>query len=153
MKMKRLCEWYIRRARLIGAFYCWIPVLAWFGAMVFVVSFREVYLLRLALSLLLGGWIAARINDYGVRLWLMKHQSQEAPATVVDGILIGAGVGIGTTFLPPLTLLIATHHPEEAKLFIILSWAAGIVFGGVIGGLLAFIGRKYLPPAAGAREA
>jgi hypothetical protein len=121
--------------------------------MMFVVSFREVYLLRLVLSLLLGGWIAARINDYGVRLWLIKHRSQEGPATVIDGILMGAGVGMGTTFLPPLTLLIATHHPEEAKLFIILSWVAGIVFGGVIGGLLAFIGRKYLPRATGAREA
>ncbi len=116
------------------------------------VSFREVYLLRLALSLLLGGWIAARINDYGVRLWLIKHRSQECPATIADGILIGAGVGMGTTFLPPLTSLIATHHPEEAKLLIIVSWAAGIVFGGIIGGLLALIGLKYLPPETGAKR-
>lgn len=142
--MEHLCDWYIRHAKLIGAFYCWIPTLAWFGAMMFAVSFREVYLLRLALSLLLGGWIAARVNDYGVRLWLIKHRSKEGPGTVVDGVLMGAGVGVGTTFLPPLTSLIATNHPEEAKLLIILSWSAGIVFGGLIGGMLASIGRKYL---------
>jgi Na+/glutamate symporter len=46
--------------------------------------------------------------------------------------------------------LIATHHPEEAKLLIIVSWGAGIVFGGVIGGILTSIGRKYLPPVKGA---
>jgi len=148
--MKRLCDWYILHAKLIGAFYCWIPTIAWFGAMLFVDPFREVYLLRLALALLLGGCIAAWINNFGVRLWLVKHRSQEGPATVIDGILIGAGVGIGTTFLPPLTSLIATHHPEEAKLLIIVSWGAGIVFGGVIGGILTSIGRKYLPPVKGA---
>jgi hypothetical protein len=120
--------------------------------MMFYVPFREVYLLRLALSLLLGGWIAARVNDYGVRLWLMKHRSQEGPGTISDGLLIGAGVGVGTTFLPPLTSLIATNHPEEAKLLIILSWSAGIVFGGLIGGTLASIGRKYLDHASVAME-
>ena len=150
--MNRLCESYIRHAKLIGAFYCWIPTLAWFGAMMFVVPFREVYLLRLALSLLLGGWIAAGVNDYGVRLWLIKHRSQEGPGTVADGILIGAGVGMGTTFLPPLTSLIATHHPEEAKLLILVSWAAGIIFGGLIGGIVASIGRKYLDHTSAATE-
>ena len=142
--MNRLCESYIHNAKLIGAFYCWIPTMVWFGAMMFVVSFREVYILRLALALLFGGWIAARINDYGVRLWLIKHRSQEGPANIVDGILIGAGVGMGTTFFPPLTSVIATNHPEEAKLLIILSWSAGIICGGRIGGTLASIGRKYL---------
>jgi hypothetical protein len=151
-KMKHLCEWYILHAKLIGAFYCWIPTVAWFGAMMFVVPFREVYLLRLVLSILLGGWMAARINDYGARLWLMKHRSQEGPATIGDGILIGAGVGMGTTFLPPLTSLIATNHPEEAKLLIILSWSAGIVFGGLIGGILASIGRRHLDHAPGGEE-
>lgn len=150
--MKRLCEWYIRRANLIGAVYCWIPTLVWFGAMMFIVPFREVYLLRLALCLFLGGFIAARINDYGVRLWLLKHRSEDGPATVADGILIGGGVGIGTTFLPPLTSLIGTNHPEEAKLLIIVSWSTGIVFGGLIGGILASIGRKYLDWPVAAKE-
>jgi hypothetical protein len=150
--MKRLCEWYIRHAKLIGACYCWIPTLAWFGTMIFLVPFRGIYLLRLVLSLILGGWIAARIDDFGVRLWLMKHRSHEGPATIIDGILIGAGVGVGTTFLPPLTSLIATNHPEEAKLLIILSWSAGIVSGGLIGGLLASIGRRYIDHASVAKE-
>jgi MFS family permease len=82
----------------------------------------------------------------------MKHRSQEGPGTISDGLLIGAGVGVGTTFLPPLTSLIATNHPEEAKLLIILSWSAGIVFGGLIGGTLASIGRKYLDHASVAME-
>jgi hypothetical protein len=151
-KMNRLCEGYIRHAKLIGTFYCWIPTIVWFGLMMLVFPFREVYMLRLVLALLLGGYIAARINDYGVRLWLIKHRSQEGPATVGDGILIGAGVGIGTTFLPSLTSLIATRHPEEAKVFIICSWSAGIVFGGLIGGLLALIGRKYLDDTRVAKE-
>jgi hypothetical protein len=142
--MKRLCEWYILHAKLMGAIYCWIPTIAWFGMMMFVVSFREVYLLRLAVALLLGGTIAAWINDYGVRLWLIKHRSQQGPATVMDGILIGAGVGTGTTFIPPITSLIATNHPEEAKLLILVSWSGGVVFGGLIGGMLASIGRKVL---------
>jgi len=150
--MNRLCEGYIRHAKLIGAFFCWIPTVAWFAGLMFVVPFREVYLLRLAMALFVGGAVAACINDYGVRLWLIKHRSKEGPATVSDGLLIGAGVGIGTTLLPPLTALISTHHPEEAKLFIILSWSAGIVFGGLIGGVLASIGRKYLSQTAPARE-
>jgi len=150
--MKRLCETYIRNARLIGAFYCWVPAVAWFTTMMFVVPFREVYLLRLAVVLIVGGYVAAQMNDYGVHLWLIKHRSNDGPATVVDGILIGAGVGIGTTFLPPITSLIATRHPEEAKLFIIIVWAVGIVFGGIIGGILAWIGRKYLDDNPRAKE-
>jgi len=150
--MNRLCEGYIRHAKLIGLLYCWIPAIAWFGTMMLFVSFREVYLLRLVLALLLGGSLAAWINDYGVRLWMIKHRSQAGPATVVDGILIGAGVGIGTTFLPPLTSLIATHHPEEAKVLIICSWAAGIVFGGLMGGILASIGRTHLDRTCVSKE-
>ena len=150
--MKRICEWYILHTKLIGAFYCWIPALAWFVVMMFFFSFREVYLLRLALALLLGGCVAAWINDYGVRLWLIKHRSKEGPATIGDGFLMGAGVGIGITLLPPLTSLIATNHPEQAKLFILASWSAGIVFGGLIGGMLASIGRKYLDPTCVAKE-
>jgi len=151
-KMKRLCEWYIRHAKVIGLFYSWFPTVAWFAIMMFIVPFREVYLLRLALAIIVGGYIAAHVNDYGVRLWLIKHRSNGGPATVVDGILIGAGVGIGTTFLPPLTSLMATNHPEQAKLFIIVSWLAGIVFGGLIGGMLASIGRKYLDHMCVAKE-
>ena len=150
--MNRLCEIYIRHARLIGAFYCWVPTVAWFAAIMSVVPLREVYLLRLAIAFFVGGYVAARMNDYGVHLWLIKHRSKDGPATVADGILIGAGVGIGITLLPPLSSLIGTRHPEEAKLFIIIAWAAGIVFGGLIGGLLSSIGRKYLDLDATVKE-
>lgn len=142
--MKSLCESYIRRAKLIGVLYCWVPAVIWFTSMICTIPFREVYLLRLTLVIVVGGYIAARMNDYGVRLWLVKHRSQEGPATIGDGILIGAGVGTGIVLLPSLTSLIATHHPEEAKLFIIVCWLAGVAFGGLIGGVLAFGGRKYL---------
>ena len=142
--MNRLCEIYIRRAKLIGICYCAVPVIAWFVAMICVVPFRGVYLLRLALSLIVGGYIAACLNDYGVRLWLLKHRSKEGPATVTDGFLMGAGVGVGINFIPPLTALIGTNHPEEAKLLILMSWLAGIVVGGLIGAILASFGRRYV---------
>ncbi len=48
--MKQLCEGYIRHAKLIGAFYCWVPTAIWFGAIFFTIPFREVYL-RVWLSL------------------------------------------------------------------------------------------------------
>jgi len=150
--MNRLCEIYIRHAKLIGAFYCWVPTVAWFTAIMSVVPLREVYLLRLAIAFFVGGYVAARMNDYGVHLWLIKHRSKDGPATVADGILIGAGVGIGITLLPPLSSMIGTRHPEEAKLFIIIAWAAGIVLGGLIGGVLSSIGRKYLDLDATVKE-
>lgn len=151
-KMNRLCEGYIHHARLIGLLYCWIPTIAWFVVMIFFFSFRGVYLLRLVIALLVGSCVAAWINDYGVRLWLIKHSSKEGPATAGDGFLIGAGVGIGITFLPPLTSLIATNHPEQAKVFIILSWSAGIGLGGLIGSVLASIYRKHVDPMGRSTE-
>ena len=153
--MNRLCEIYIRRTKLIGIFYCAVPVIAWFVGMMCLVSFRGVYLLRLALSLAVGCYIAARLNDYGVRLWVLKHRSKEGPATVMDGFLMGAGVGVGINIIPPLTSLIGTNHPEEAKLLILLSWLAGIVVGGLIGAILASAGRTYVvreSPAEGERR-
>jgi hypothetical protein len=142
--MKRICEFYIRWAKLIGALYCILPTLAWFTAMLHLVPFRAIYLLRLVLVVVFGGPIAALVNEYGVHLWLIKHRSREGPATTLDGALIGAGVGMGITYLPPLTSLIATHHPEQAKFFILACWSAGIILGGLSGSLLAMIGSKYL---------
>jgi len=142
--MKRLCDLYIRRARLIGALFCIVPAVAWFTLMMFVVPFREVYLLRLGLAVVVGGWIASRLNEYGVRMWLIKHRSKDGPATVADGALIGAAVSLGITILPPLTCLIATNHPEEAKVFIICAWLSSIVTGTVIGSVLAVGGVKHV---------
>ncbi|HEX2972438.1 MAG TPA: hypothetical protein VHP11_08895 [Tepidisphaeraceae bacterium] len=88
--------------------------------------------------------IAAYVNAFGLRLWLIKHRSTEGLATVPDGFLIGTGVGLAAVFVPPLLSLIAIHHPEEAKLLIIAGWGARVLVGGMIGAMLAAIGRKYV---------
>ncbi|MCX7049450.1 MAG: hypothetical protein NTX50_28690 [Candidatus Sumerlaeota bacterium] len=148
--MKALCDLYIRRARLIGALYCIVPVLIWFAVIFLTIPFREVYLLRVALAIVAGGAVSAYVNERGLALWLIKHRSKEGPATVFDGMMIGAGVGLSSAMLAPLTGLIATHHLEEAKTFIICSYLAGIVLGGLVGSILAVIGRQQI--ASGAAE-
>jgi hypothetical protein len=150
--MKRVCETYIRHSCLIGALWCVIPTLAWFIAALSMVPFREVYLLRLAISLIVGGTLAAFSNRYGVSIWLMKHSSQKGPATVLDGLVIGCSVGMGTALVPPLTLLIATNHLEEAKTYIIVCYLAAMGIGALIGAVLAAIGRKYLDLASPRKE-
>ncbi len=144
--MKRLCEFYIRHPRLIGALYCIIPVLAAYAILFATNPFRGVYMLRAIVSLIVGAPIAAWVNEFGLRLWLIKHASANGPATVCDGFLIGAGVGMAATFIPPLLSLIATHHMEDAKTAIIACWAAGVIIGGLVGAGLAVIGRKYVQP-------
>ena len=144
-RMERLCRFYVRRAGVIGAVYCAVPALIWFGVVLVAVPFRPVYALRLALSLVVGGWIGAGLNRFGLSLWLARHRSQEGPATVGDGALIGAAVGVGTAFLPPLTSLISTHHLEAAKSFIIGSWLGAGIVGALFGSSLAVIGRRHMP--------
>ena len=142
--MRRLCQLYIRRVKVIGVLYCAVPTLVWFLAVAATVPFRGVYALRLGLSLVIGGWIGAELNRFGLSLWLAKHRSQDGPATVPDGALIGAGIGLGTALLPPLTSLIGTHHLEAAKSFIICSWIGAAVVGALIGSGLAVIGRRHI---------
>lgn len=141
---KRLCQSYIQHAGLIGALYAIIPVLLWFGIGLAVLPFREVYLLRLVLALAVGGFLGARLNRFGLNLWLLQHRRGEKPATVLDGALIGAAIGVGIALFPPLTALIASNHLEEAKTFIILSWLASCLLGLLIGGALAVMGRKHI---------
>ncbi|MBM3333464.1 hypothetical protein FJY63_02270 [Candidatus Sumerlaeota bacterium] len=144
-KIKRLCDFYIRRVAIIGALYCIVPTVVGYAAgFVLVRPFRTVYVLRMMLSLVIGGPVAAYVNRFGLSLWLIKHRSAQGPATVLDGALIGAASGIGTALLPPLTALIATNHPERAKVFIIVTWLISIVLGAVIGGTLAALGRKHV---------
>ena len=112
--MKRVCGFYIQHAGLIGAIYCAIPTIIWFITTLLFVPFREVYLLRLGLCLVLGCTIAAYLNRYGVEIWLCKHRSVNGPATVIDGILIGAAIGIGSALLPTLTVLISSSNLERA---------------------------------------
>jgi hypothetical protein len=149
--MKRLCDLYIRHAGWIGAIFCAVPTLVWFTVMLLSIPFREVYLLRLGLCLVVGSPIAAYLNRYGVNAWLCKHRSRSGPATIVDGVLVGAAIGIGSALLPVLTALVSTNHPEAAKTFIIVSYLSATLAGAIIGAVLASIGRKYVDrtPAAG----
>ena len=150
--MKWWCDFYIRRVMLIGAAYAIIPTIIWFGILFVQIPFRSVYVLRLVLSMVLGGYMAGFVNRFGLRLWLIKHGSSEGPATVLDGVLIGGACGFGTAFLPPLTSLISSHHIEEAKAFIIGSWIAATLIGSLVGASIAAVGRKHLPAAGALRQ-
>lgn len=142
--MQRFGDWYIRRARLVGALYCIVPSIAWFVGGLCRVPFREVYLLRLGLAVVVGGCIAAWLHGYGVKLWLIKHRSGQGPADAWDGGLIGAAVGVGIQILPALTNLIATNHPDEAKTVIIGIWLVAILIGALNGTVLASIWARYV---------
>jgi len=142
--MKKLCDLYIKRAGLVGVLHCALPSLGWFVGMLLFVPFREVYIVRLALCLAVGCSIGAYLNRYSVDMWLVKHYSDSGPARIFNGTLNGAAVGIGTALLPSLTSLIGSNHLEMAKSFIIVSYIASAFVGGIIGTMVAAVGRKYL---------
>ncbi len=142
--MKKLCDLYIKRAGLVGVFHCALPAVCWFVSMLLFVPFREVYLVRLALCLVVGCPIGAYLNRYSVDMWLVKHHSGSGSARIFDGTLNGAAVGIGTALLPALTSLISSNHLEMAKTFIIVSYIASAFVGGIIGTMVAAVGRKYI---------
>jgi hypothetical protein len=143
-EMKKLCDLYIRYAGFIGVLFCAVPNLAWFIGGLFLVPFREVYLLRLALSLAIGCPIAAYLNRYGVDIWLLKHRSTKGPATIFDGSLVGAAIGIGCALLPTLTIFIASNHVEIAKNLVIITYLSAAFIGVILGAILATIARKYV---------
>jgi len=142
--MKRLCDFYIRNAGWIGAFFCAIPNLVWFIGVFLFVPFRGVYVLRLGLSLVIGSAIAAYLNRHGVETWLLKHRSASGPGTIMDGVLVGAAIGIGSALLPTLSVLIRSNHLEWAKTFVIVTYLSATLLGAIIGGVLASIARKYV---------
>ena len=142
--MKKLCDLYIKQAGLVGVFHCALPSLGWFVSMLLFVPYREAYLFRLALCLAIGCPIGAYINRYSVDIWLLKHHAGSGPAKIIDGTLNGAAVGIGTALLPALTALISSNHLEMAKTFIIVSYIASALVGGIIGTIFATVGRKYI---------
>ncbi|MFC1851986.1 hypothetical protein ACFL27_17475 [candidate division CSSED10-310 bacterium] len=142
--LKRLSNFYIHHAGLIGIFYCALPSIAWFLYALVFFPVRPVYLLRLGLCLFVGCPLAALINKQGVEMWLAKHRGATGPATIVDGMFNGAAVGIGIAFLPTLTSLIASNHPDMAKAFVIVTYITVVVLGGIMGSAMAFIGRRYL---------
>jgi len=143
--MKRLAEYYLRHTKLIGAVYCAVPALIWFVVVLLTIPFRQVYLLRLGLILTVGCAVAAGLHSYGVQLWLVKHRSHLGPAGCGDGLLIGMSAGLGINFLPPLTALIATHHLEEVKTMIIITWLAAGGLGALLGAVMGMVGRRHVP--------
>ena len=148
--MKRLCELYIRHAGWIGAGFCAVPSLVTFIIVLLSIPFRGVYVLRVALCVVFGSVIAAYLNRYGVDMWLCKHRSAGGPATIADGALVGAAIGIGSALLPTLTVFIRTNHPETAKTFVIVTYLAVTAAGAIIGTVLAAVARKYVDRAAAA---
>ncbi len=140
----KLADLYLKRAGLIGSLYGIVPVLLWFSFMFMLIPFRDVYALRLVLSLVIAGASGAYLNRYGLTLWLIKHNSGLGPGTVLDGMLIGAAIGFGTALISPLTSLIGSHHVEEAKWFIIFSWLLAISIGFIWGGIVTAIGGKHI---------
>ena len=142
--MKKLCDLYIKRAGWVGALHCAIPALGWFVGVLLFVPFREVYLVRLVLCLAIGCPIGAYLNRYSVDQWLAKHQGESGPAGIIDGVLNGAAVGVGTALLPALTALISSNHLEMAKTFVIVAYVTAAFLGAVIGSMVAAVGRKYI---------
>jgi hypothetical protein len=143
--MKRIADYYIEYAGVIGALYCIVPCIIIFAVGTGLGPFKAVYFIRLALSLVIGGYVGARLNRLGVEAWLIKHHSSKGPATIADGIEIGWTVGIGTFLLPPLTFLIMAHDYRHAVLLIASIWMAGALIGALIGGALAAVCRESIP--------
>lgn len=142
--MKQVADFYLSHPKLIGAVYCAVPSLIWFILVLVSVPFREVYLLRLALCLLVGCPIGAYLNKYFLELWILKHRSPAGPGKLSDGMLNGAAIGLGTALLPALTSLISSHHLEEAKTFIIAVYLAAAALGALVGGVVTVSGRDYV---------
>jgi hypothetical protein len=141
--MKKLYEFYVARAELIGLLYCALPTLAGYGIVWALMPFRGVYLVRLALALALGGPVAAGLNRYGLSLWMIKHGSSKGPASIRDGLLIGMALGWGMALLPSLTHLLQPSNLEKTKSLMLLIWLGAGAAGAVMGSILATIGRTY----------
>jgi hypothetical protein len=142
--MKKLCDLYVAKAGLIGALYCIIPTLMGFAIGLTMVPFRQVYLVRLAVAILVGGPVAAWLNRFGLSLWMIKHNSPKGPATVLDGALIGWFLGMGMAVIPAFTHFISSNGMSDTKTLVIAIWFIAGGLGAIIGGLLGFVGAKYL---------
>jgi hypothetical protein len=91
-----------------------------------------------------GCAITAYLNRYGVEIWHCKHRSADGPATILDGVLVGAAIGFGSALLPTLSVLISSNHLELAKTYIIVTYLSVTFVGAVFGAILATIARKYI---------
>jgi len=150
--MKKLCDLYVAKAGLIGALYCVVPTLIGFGIMFCVVPFRQVYLLRLAIGIFVGGPVAAWLNRFGLSLWMIKHASPRGPATVPDGALIGWFLGMGMAVIPAFTHFIGSNGMDGTKTIVLAIWFTAGVVGAVLGTIIGSIGVKYLDRQSGAQK-
>ena len=148
--MKKLCDLYISMAGLIGALYCIVPTLIGFAVVFCEVPFRQVYLYRLAIAILVGGPVAAWLNRFGLSLWLFKHSSPKGPATVVDGALIGWFLGMGMAVIPAFTHFIGSNGMDGTKTIVIAIWSIAGVVGAILGAMLGLVGTTYLDRKSGA---
>jgi hypothetical protein len=148
--MKKLCDLYVAKAGLIGALYCVVPTLIGFAFMFCVAPFRQVYLCRLAIAIVVGGPVAACLNRFGLSLWICKHASPKGPGTVLDGMLIGWFLGMGMAVVPAFVHFIASNGMSGTKTIVIAIWFIAGVLGAIIGGTLGFVGAKYLDRQCGA---
>lgn len=142
--MKKLCDLYVAKAEFIGALYCVVPTLFGFAVLFCVAPFRQVYLYRLAIAILVGAPVAAWLNRFGLSLWMIKQSSPKGPATVLDGVLIGLFLGMGMAVIPAFTHCIASSNMNQTKTVIICIWLFGAAGGAIIGGILGLVGGKYL---------
>ena len=148
--MKKLCDLYVAKAGFVGALYCIVPTLIGFAVMFCVAPFRQVYLYRLAIAILVGGPVAAWLNRFGLSLWLIKHASPRGPATVLDGTLIGWFLGMGMAVIPAFVHFIASNGMSETKTVVLAIWFIAGVVGAIIGGTVGWVGAKYLDRQSGA---
>jgi hypothetical protein len=144
--MKKLCDLYVAKAEFIGALFCIVPTLIGFAVTFCVVPFRQVYICRLAIAILVGGPIAAYLNRFGLSLWMSKHNSVKGPATALDGALIGWFLGMGMAVVPAFTHFISSNGMSETKTIVIAIWFGAGVVGALLGGTIGLIGAKYIPP-------
>lgn len=142
--MKNICLGYIKHVRLIGALMTIIPVLLAYGYTFMTMPYREVYLLRLALSIIFGGLAGAYANRFAVNNWQARVRSKNIGESIRIGAAGGLFAGIGNAALPPLFTLISSNHIEMAKDMIIGVTAFGAVSGLLLGGSLGLIGATYL---------
>lgn len=148
--MKKLCDLYVAKTGLIGALFCIVPTLIGFAVVFGVVPFRQVYLFRLGIAILVGGPVAAYLNRFGLSLWLSKHNSPKGPATALDGALIGWFLGMGMAVIPAFTHFIDSNGMSETKTIVIAIWFVAGVAGAIIGGTIGLVGAKYMERESGA---
>ncbi len=115
-----------------------------------VMPFRQVYLYRLAIVMLVGAPVAAWLNRFGLSLWIIKHTSPKGPATVLDGALIGWFLGMGMSVIPAFVHFIASNGMDGTKTIVITIWFLAGGAGAIIGSVLGLVGAKYLDRQSGA---